>query len=57
MSKIEAPSTVVENSRAKMLWHFQIQSDKQVMANQLAIVLVNKHKKKAVVMDVEITSD
>ena len=33
---------VVENDRAKILWDFQIQTDKQVMANQPDIVVVDK---------------
>ncbi|MDG2555549.1 hypothetical protein P7M41_26505, partial [Vibrio parahaemolyticus] len=45
---------VVENGRAKILWDFQIQTDKLVMANQLDIMLVDKQQKKAVVIDVAI---
>ena len=40
-----------------MLWDFQIQTDKLVMANQPDIVLINKQQKKAVVIDVAIPSD
>ena len=32
-SKWETPPKVVENDRAKILWDFQIQTDKQVVAN------------------------
>lgn len=43
---------VVDNDCAMILWDFQIQTDKQVMANQLDIVVVDKVDKKAVVIDV-----
>jgi len=42
---------------AKILWDFQIQTDKQVMANQPDIVVVNKLQKKAVVIDIAIPID
>ncbi|KAI3377775.1 hypothetical protein L3Q82_008918 [Scortum barcoo] len=42
---------------AKILWDFQIQMDKQVMANQPDIVVVDKEQKRAVVIDVAIPSD
>ncbi|XP_054913489.1 uncharacterized protein LOC129377515 [Poeciliopsis prolifica] len=56
-SKWETPPKVVENARAKILWDFQIQTDKMVMANQPDIVVVDKHQRKAVVVDVAIPSD
>ena len=48
---------IVENDRVKILWDFQIQIDKQVMANQLDIMVADKLQKKAVVVDVAISSD
>lgn len=33
--KLDTPPRVVENDRAKMLWDFQVQTNKKVMANQL----------------------
>ena len=48
---------IVENDRVKILWDFQIQIDKQVMANQLDIMVADKLQKKAVVTDVAISSD
>ncbi|KAM9816571.1 carbohydrate sulfotransferase 6 isoform X4 [Syngnathus typhle] len=56
-SKWEAPPKVAENGRAKILWDFQIQTDKMVMANQPDIVVVDKQQKKAVVVDIAIPSD
>jgi len=38
-------------------WDFQIQTDKQVMANQSIIVVVDKQQKKAAGIDVAIPSD
>lgn len=40
---------------AKILW--DLQTDKQVMDNELNIVVVDKLQKKAVLMDVSITRD
>lgn len=51
------PPNVVENVQAKILWDFQIQTDKMVVANQPDIVEVNKQQKKAEVTDVAIRSD
>ncbi|XP_051924320.1 uncharacterized protein LOC127602290 [Hippocampus zosterae] len=56
-SKWETPPKVVENDRAKILWDFQIQTDKMVMANQPDIVIIDKGKRKAVVVDVAVPSD
>uniref|UniRef100_A0A087XGF1 Reverse transcriptase zinc-binding domain-containing protein n=2 Tax=Poecilia formosa TaxID=48698 RepID=A0A087XGF1_POEFO len=56
-SKWGTPPKVVENDRAKILWDFQIQTDKMVMANQPDIVVVDKEQRKAVVVDVAIPSD
>ena len=56
-SKWEAPPKVMENDQAKILWDFQIQTDKMVMANQPDIVIIDKQQRKAVVIDVAIPSD
>uniref|UniRef100_A0A3B3HW39 Reverse transcriptase domain-containing protein n=1 Tax=Oryzias latipes TaxID=8090 RepID=A0A3B3HW39_ORYLA len=56
-SKWETPPKVVENERAKILWDFQIQTDRMVMANQPDIVVVDKEQRKAVVVDVAVPSD
>ena len=44
----------VENDRAKMLWDFRSQTEKQVMANKPYIVVVDILQKKGVVIGVEI---
>ncbi|CAI5660153.1 unnamed protein product [Oreochromis niloticus] len=51
------PPRVVENDRAKILWDFQMQTDKMVVANQPDIVVVDKQKKTAVVIDVAVPND
>ncbi|TWW73485.1 hypothetical protein D4764_15G0008790 [Takifugu flavidus] len=51
------PPKVLENKQAKILWDFQIQTDKMVVANQPDIVVVDKHRKTVVVIDVAIPSD
>ncbi|TWW74438.1 hypothetical protein D4764_14G0004410 [Takifugu flavidus] len=48
-SRWETPPKVLENKQAKILWDFQIQTDK--------IVVVDKHRKTVVVIDVAIASD
>ena len=53
----KTPPEVVENKQAKILWDFWIQTDKMVIANQPDIVLVDKHQRTAVVIDVAIPSD
>ena len=55
-SRWETPQKVVENNRAKLLWDFQIQTDRKVLANQPDIVVVDKQKE-AVVIDVAVPSD
>lgn len=42
---------------AKILWDFQIQMDRQVLANQLDIVVGDNEQKAAVVIDVAVPSD
>lgn len=56
-SRWETPPKVVENDRAKILWDFQIQTDRMVMANQPDIVVVDKKQSRAVVVDIAIPSD
>ena len=56
-SQWAAPQKVAENNRAKVLWDFSFQTDKQVLANQPDIVVVDKEQKKAVVIDVAIPAD
>jgi len=48
------PPKVVKNDRAKIIWHFQIQTDKQLIVNQTDIVVIDKLQEKAVVLDVAI---
>lgn len=49
--KLKKSPKMVENNRAGVLWDFQIQTDKMVMANQPNIVVVIKQQKKAVDVD------
>ncbi|TWW67366.1 hypothetical protein D4764_02G0004070 [Takifugu flavidus] len=56
-SRWETPPKVVENKQAKILWDFQIQTDKMMVTNQPDIVMVDKHQKTVVVIDVAIPSD
>ena len=48
---------VIENEGAKILSDFQIEDDKMAVAYQLGIVVVDKWNKKAVLVDVVISSD
>ncbi|KAK7895269.1 hypothetical protein WMY93_020594 [Mugilogobius chulae] len=56
-SKWETPPKVVENDRAKILWDFQIQTDRMVMNQPDIVVVVDKEQRRAVVVDVAIPSD
>ncbi|TWW69265.1 COP9 signalosome complex subunit 1 [Takifugu flavidus] len=56
-SRWETPPKVLENEQAKILWDLQIQTEKMVVANQPDIVVVDKHQKTVVVIDVAIPND
>ena len=56
-SKRETPTKMIENERVKILWDFQIQTDQLVKANQSVIVVVDKHQRTVVMVDVSIPSD
>ena len=56
-SRWETPQKVVENNRAKLLWDFPIQTDRKVLANQPDIVVVDKQKKGAIVINIAVLSD
>ncbi|TWW75805.1 hypothetical protein D4764_13G0004670 [Takifugu flavidus] len=45
----------VQVGDTKILWDFQIQTDKMVVANQPDIVVIDKHQKTVVVIDVAIS--
>ena len=47
----------MENNRAKILWDFQIQTDRQLLASQPDIMVVDKDQKTAVMIDVALPSD
>ena len=53
----QTPPKVIEKDQEKILWDFQIKTDKILVANQLDIVVVDKQEKKAVVVGVAISSD
>lgn len=53
----ETPNKAIENSKAKILWDFYIQTDKQVLANQPDIVIIDKDKKQATIIDIAIPND
>ncbi|TWW61030.1 hypothetical protein D4764_05G0011200 [Takifugu flavidus] len=64
----ETPPKVLENKQAKILWDFQIKTDKMVVTKQLlerikfvirspTVVVIEKHQKTVVVIDVAIPSD
>ena len=55
-SRWETPPKVTENKQVKVLWDFQIQTNKLVLVNQPDMV-VDEHQRTAVVVDVEILSD
>ncbi|XP_068176488.1 uncharacterized protein [Antennarius striatus] len=56
-SQWDIPPKVVENGKAKILWDFSFQTDKQLLANKPDIVVMDKEQKRAVVIDVAIPAD
>ena len=56
-SRRETPPMVTDNERVKILWDFQIQTDKLVMANQPDMVVVDKHQRTEVMVQVAIPGD
>lgn len=56
-SNWDTPPSVVENDWAKMLSDFQIQTDNLLMAKQLEIVLMDKQRNMAIVIDVVVSND
>lgn len=53
-SQWEEPPRRVENNRTIILWDFKLQTDKQLLANQQDIVVVDNEQKRAVVIGVTI---
>ena len=56
-SQWTTPPKVIANDQVRILWDFQIQTNKMVVANQLDILIVIKQEKKAIVVDDAIPSD
>ena len=56
-SKLDMLPKMVEHSRAKILLVFQIQAEKQAMANQTDIVMLDKLQKKAELIDGAVPRD
>lgn len=53
-SKWESSPKMEENDRVKILWDFQIQTNKMVIPNQTDIVIIDKKPRTAVAIDVAI---
>ena len=51
------PLPVIENDVIKVLWHFDIQTDKHVTSNRPDIIIVDKKEKSLKLMDVAIPND
>lgn len=56
-SERKTPPKVGENGQAKILWDFQIQADKLVMADKPDIALIDNQQRRAVVIDIMILSN
>lgn len=56
-SRWEFLQKAVEDNRAKILWDFQLQMDRLVLANQVDIAVVDKDQKIAMLIDVAMLSD
>ena len=53
----ELPEKVVENTSAKILWDFYIQTDKMVQHNRPDIVIIDKIWKTATIIDIAVPRD
>ena len=51
------PREVVENDQAKILWDFSIQTDHPIAHNKPDIILLNKTKRKATIIDIAVPND
>ena len=51
------PLPVVENDVIKVLWEFDIQTDKNVTSNRPDIIIVDKKEKSLKLIDVSIPND
>ena len=51
------PTSVLESANAKILWDFNIQTDKVIQARRPDIVVIDKETKTAVIIDVAVPSD
>ena len=51
------PESVIENENFKILWDFTIQCDQMIEARRPDIVVVDKVKKEAMIIDVAIPGD
>lgn len=51
-SKWTTPPNLIENDQTKILWSFQVQTDKMLMTNQLKMVMVNKQERKPIVINI-----
>ena len=49
--------SVVENERVKILWDFNIQTDREIKHRRPDIVVVNKEKNECTIIDVENPGD
>lgn len=51
------PQSVTENEKVKLLWNFEIQTDRRIQARRPDIVLIDKTKKKATIIDIAVPDD
>ena len=51
------PQSVIDTEDIKLLWDFEIQTDRRIVAKRPDIFLVEKHKRRATLIDIDVPED
>ena len=51
------PEGVVENDKVKILWDINVQCDNMIQARRPDIIVINKEKKEAIIVDIAVSAD
>jgi len=54
---LHKPNSVAENSKVKVLWDFEIRTERQIQARRPDLVVVDKQTKEGLIIDVAIPND
>jgi len=54
---LHKPNAVTENNKVKVLWDFEIKTDRQIQARRPELVVIDKQTKEGLIIDVAIPND